>query len=837
MVRKMKLIYRLLIYLGGLVLSPLIAYVVKTTLAGQHQWTPFSIIVLVAAMLVLFGFVLYIDWRLAVSSLNQSLGHFCRVKDIPFGSLISKYKDYYWESPEDRRIREQLRQQRRVLIAGKPIAGKTRAALEAIRAVVPGRSYFLSPTAAESSDIKGLRIPRFMFFLGPKPSVIIFFDDLSDYVKRLPASLLKQRVESSAQPGRVWIVATCRRGKELSLVSDDPTTKELFKDFGAPIELEDIDEKTGTNIRGAVGERSLKVYFDGTRGSVVLGIATLKEAYNSLALGAKSAMKSLRVLRMLGQKKWTDSTVWGVSETILGATVDVNLRIQALEDLAEKELVFVTEQSKRTELECQHDIYLSDDFMGVHDSFGEWKSIFGGLERYFSEKCSAEKLVLVGRLYYVNKDYRKAEEVYSICTKINEEFAEAYEYAAYLQFEEGRFEEAEQTLRECLARTKDHNQQARILLVVGNILFAKQYNVEGAAEKVARAIDLATDPGTKLQATDRYGDLLLSTRQFVDAEAYYLHADASGANQEPKLRVQVRADLVTVLLAQNKTEEATKWLMDLAPYADENGLVAEAWTRILVRISDLFEDVPSRVTDCNQVCLGALSASLSREVYEKRLNAIALGVLHEGKLIQAARIYASMTESVVTRQEKIVALINLGATLRDNENYQVATSKFQLAKDLAQEAPSSPAHEACAIAGLADCSLLAENDLRKAEQLYETAKILAEKVSDPDGLSWALMGIGDVSLSRGQPVKAEEYYRKALTLTAGHSGQTRVLLGLGRALIEQRKFEDAEYRLRLGKDSSKYPARLAKFKEALDELERLKAPQEQGTSSSRGTLS
>ena len=54
-------------------------------------------------------------------------------KLVPKDFGIAEYRDYYYEREEDRKIREALNEGKSILIIGRPKAGKTRAAYEAVK--------------------------------------------------------------------------------------------------------------------------------------------------------------------------------------------------------------------------------------------------------------------------------------------------------------------------------------------------------------------------------------------------------------------------------------------------------------------------------------------------------------------------------------------------------------------------------------------------------------------------------------------------------------------------------------------------------------------------------
>ena len=89
---------------------------------------------------ILFGvFPFFIrDWLKRIWDEKRRIKEFFEVckktkKLMPEDFGIAEYRDYYYEREEDRKIREALNEGKSILIIGRPKAGKTRAAYEAVK--------------------------------------------------------------------------------------------------------------------------------------------------------------------------------------------------------------------------------------------------------------------------------------------------------------------------------------------------------------------------------------------------------------------------------------------------------------------------------------------------------------------------------------------------------------------------------------------------------------------------------------------------------------------------------------------------------------------------------
>ncbi|MHC1636525.1 MAG: hypothetical protein ACXQTS_07940, partial [Candidatus Methanospirareceae archaeon] len=125
-------------------------------------------------------------------------------KLIPKDFGIAEYRDYYYEREEDRKIRGALNEGKSILIIGRPKAGKTRAAYEAVKRlegfkVVKFWEKLLDTDKIPKSEKKGKNV--------------LVIDDLNKFVDKVNLyEVIKQFKDMSKS---IVVVATCRSGKEL----------------------------------------------------------------------------------------------------------------------------------------------------------------------------------------------------------------------------------------------------------------------------------------------------------------------------------------------------------------------------------------------------------------------------------------------------------------------------------------------------------------------------------------------------------------------------------------------------------------------------------------------
>lgn len=206
---------------------------------------------------------------------------------------IAKYNEYYYKRPVNTEISDSLNNGENILIIGKPKAGKTRAAHEAIKRV------------------KGFKIIKFWedlikieelpdnLFEGQK---IIFIDDLNKYIGKLDFNRLIKKLNSKSK--KYMIVVTCRSGEEYKHCKKE--FEEYLKDF-KKINLEDIDENTARDISNKF---NLKFEdFDGTIGSLFLGISDMKLRYNDLPKECRVLLTVIKIFAHAGSYIITKETL------------------------------------------------------------------------------------------------------------------------------------------------------------------------------------------------------------------------------------------------------------------------------------------------------------------------------------------------------------------------------------------------------------------------------------------------------------------------------------------------------------------------------------------------
>jgi len=160
-------------------------------------------------------------------------------KLMPEDFGIAEYRDYYYEREEDRKIREALNEGKSILIIGRPKAGKTRAAYEAVKRLEGFKVVKFWEKLLETD-----KIPKAI----KKGKNVLVFDDLNKFVDKVNLyEVIKQFKDMSKS---IVVVATCRSGKELEEAEEK--FSDALRDFER-VELGDVSEEEARRVANEAG--------------------------------------------------------------------------------------------------------------------------------------------------------------------------------------------------------------------------------------------------------------------------------------------------------------------------------------------------------------------------------------------------------------------------------------------------------------------------------------------------------------------------------------------------------------------------------------------------------
>lgn len=308
---------------------------------------------------------------------------------------IAKYNKYYYKHPVNTEISDSLNNGENILIIGKPKAGKTRAAHEAIKRV------------------KGFKIIKFWedlikieelpdnLFEGQK---IIFIDDLNKYTGKLDFNRLIKKLNSKSK--KYMIVVTCRNGEEYKHCKKE--FGEYLKDFKR-INLKDIDDNTAQNLSAKL---NLKVGdFDGTIGSLFLGIGDMKLRYGGFPKECRVLFTVIKLFAYAGSYIITKNTLEEVySEKLNKENMHADILFEEAMKIL-KENSFIFEESKKVSV--YHDTYL--DIPEYEVSLDDLKWLKTVLSKIEDENA----LFNIGNSFNDNRKYKEAINCYDKALEIN----------------------------------------------------------------------------------------------------------------------------------------------------------------------------------------------------------------------------------------------------------------------------------------------------------------------------------------------------------------------------------------------------------------------------------
>jgi tetratricopeptide (TPR) repeat protein len=206
------------------------------------------------------------------------------------------YHTYYYKRPEDDDIRKALEAKQNVLIIGSPLAGKSRAAFEALKNLNKKKRTVIVNNRHIEDDF---RLP-FGTRHGGKGSTILVIDDLQTFVEQINFEELLQR----AKDCQCTILATCRSGFEFNKTNSKMTEKsiyleELFLEKNT-FEMLGVSEEVAQEVAHGVKKDWADVRFDGRIGSVMMPLMEMEKRFGECSDKEKTILKTLKNLYICG---------------------------------------------------------------------------------------------------------------------------------------------------------------------------------------------------------------------------------------------------------------------------------------------------------------------------------------------------------------------------------------------------------------------------------------------------------------------------------------------------------------------------------------------------------
>jgi tetratricopeptide (TPR) repeat protein len=765
----------------------------------NKQPIPTCVYWLVAASAAAIYWMFYLIERGAVEDL---VGIYVPVKQLknPRETLcdalrLSKYHSFYGRRSEDDQIQQSLKDNDGCLIVGRPLSGKTRAAIEAIVAVKPNAYLmsFSSPGKLSQETIDKLTIPS-LFIWWRKPQLVLFFDDFDKFIGK-PFQPLLTRLDK--QVTSVTVVATCRV-LDVRKIWSDPETETLRKGkLSRRVDLKPLDQRLGNEIFREVWKGKIApLVIDRTLpGAIVLGLEQMRNTYRELTEDSKRLITALGLAVRCGASPCEPAFLWMIFERVLKRTATG--RDAILSELEEKDFVFV---HPRRGISIQHDSYLAEDYMDYYSSIVGLKRDLNELETLLTETHNSERLMWLG-LYHQNEfqDLPAARKAFETGVALNPSEARYYRVLACLYARIGESDRAAETINKCRILLKDRNEQATSIALFADELLYKLNRILDSSKYYAEAYGLATDVKTRDQIALHYADCLMKNREFARAEPLYCEW-YKRADRDDKVVAGSR--FLLAVASQGKWEEVCSLLRELWKGSDCNAKI-QTVIGIFDNAEGCFAAGDPQLYKAYEIVWGEFrsltQATRSPKDRVEDLIAFAGSMFNGGFLEPALLAYdylAKYGSNLVGLEPKyhMAVLNNLGATFYDMRKIVEAREVFERLTSLTKASPQLDLYAGYALVGIADCDLFEGKDSSVAKDRYQKALAIGENLKDENLIFWAHLGLGDIYLQKGDYPSAEKEYKALSWIPISYSGETRFALGLAQTYLGMtpKKLDDAE---------------------------------------------
>jgi tetratricopeptide (TPR) repeat protein len=784
--------HKILRLIGGAVFSISITSVIATYTTLRDVSHSVLLFGLVAVGLA--GLAAYILFYFSqISETNNLVGIYMSVRELKKSDVrlakalnIQAYNKYYRKRKEDNAIRESLKMSSGVVILGRPFAGKTRAALEAV-VETDLDAYIISFTSSEqitSDKIKEIFLPCFFIFFA-KPAVILLIN-AEQRSAHYPFEELWARLRK--QCSRISIIVTCRSGVGEKTLAEGEI-QQLVRGLRR-VELGPLDPQARTDIYFHVwNEQPGPLGIDmSLPGLIIFGPKEMRETYAQLPFRSKRVITALGLARACGAEACERALLNEILKNVLAQDI-VGIEGE-ISDMGEK---YVLMADERDRISLQNDEFVVADYSGYYPTFLKLKKDLEKVESLPAVSGNADRLLQLGFYYWSRfQDFNSAHRAMESSLQVKSSPL-AHASLARLYMWLGEPERARTAINAAVAATSEENQKAVTLLLFADEILFKGADGEKAAGWYALAAQHADDSRTSARISFRQGDCLVRLKRFSEAESIYRDYLTKAPAAE---KSAATARLVLTMLAQDRVLEARRLLRQTW-----NSMIREEWlalAMLVVESSEGFSDVASylqRTSDAvwEEYCDCVLSLQESDGI---SFLLFAETCLMRGFLAPALTAYRSLIDQParfgIQEADVTNCWLNLGAGLRDRQQFADARAAFGGAEKLVRQNPARRNALTYVLAGLADCDLFETHSDSEAAPQYGKALDLAREYGDENAISWAQMGLGDIALMNGDFVEAKKNYLAPELIVNSVSGRSRTDLGLARAYLELDELDDAE---------------------------------------------
>ena len=319
---------------------------------------------------------------------------------MPEDFRIAEYRDYYYEREADRKIREALNKGKSILIIGRPKAGKTRAAYEAVKRLEGFKVVKFWEKLLETD-----KVPKSV----KKGKNVLVFDDLNKFVDKVNLYEVIKQFEDMSK--RFVVVATCRSGKEFE--EAEKKFSDVLRGF-TRVELGDVSEEEARKVANETGIEFKS--FDGTIGSLFLGLYVMRIRFEEEPEECKILFRVLKLLhdaKIFSPRKSLVEEIY--RRKLKRDEISASLSIEsALKRLERDSFIFVLKLKEFQAIRERHESYL--DFTGYSASVDD----FHWLKGILAELKDAEGLFYLGNAFCDRKLFESGIECYDVSLKLKE---------------------------------------------------------------------------------------------------------------------------------------------------------------------------------------------------------------------------------------------------------------------------------------------------------------------------------------------------------------------------------------------------------------------------------
>ncbi len=286
-------------------------------------------------------------------------------------SKLRKFRPYYYSRSADDIILECLERKKSILIVGKPLIGKTRAAFEACKKVSIPYIVTIARSVNINEKEEDFFFPRSLRY---KKNKLVIVDDLHDFAVKQKFQLLIEHILKR----NCVLLATCRSGFEFTKTKNVFTSTPYSFDvlFGENIiEIEKIKDEKAKKIAKKLNISWDKVgsRFDGTPGSILLQLLEMEKRFDNCSFEEKTILRSIKKMYECGIYEEKEIFSKALLKNVCQKEYDYE---KLFEELQKKEFLELTKENVLAEKAYLETIVTFATKFTIFDLFEEMLEIF-----------------------------------------------------------------------------------------------------------------------------------------------------------------------------------------------------------------------------------------------------------------------------------------------------------------------------------------------------------------------------------------------------------------------------------------------------------------------------